>query len=297
MFESVFNRSGLSLDRLLNFCAVAEKGSIASVAPGDSARQSLISRQIGELEEFFGVELVRRQGRGLALTEEGRELAALAKDHFKGLADFSNRQSGRSWTVQLVAPNSVTQWALLPQMASLKEQFPKTRWQIHHAQTSEMISGLREGHYDLAILRKDAVPEDLASKGWGRMKFSFLLPKTLVSKRARSLGDALTSSPVALPIGGTLRQSVESLVPHSAQKIDIRFACSSYLQAWQLAQAGVCGAVLPSFGDKQRKQEGFYTWSVPYQFPLSLAWTRRNARVRSQLDTLIDSIGKLAPGN
>ena len=83
------------MDRLANFCAVADEGSIAIVAKGDPSRQSLISRQIRELESFFGVELVRRKGRGLEITEAGRELAAIGRKNFKGLEDYSARCRGR----------------------------------------------------------------------------------------------------------------------------------------------------------------------------------------------------------
>ena len=59
MFEHLFAERGLSLDRLKTLIEVAKAGSIAAAARGDSARQSLYSRQIKELEEFFGVELAR----------------------------------------------------------------------------------------------------------------------------------------------------------------------------------------------------------------------------------------------
>lgn len=62
MFQNLFSRSGFSMERLASFCAVADAGSIARVADKDPTRQSLISRQIRELETFFGVELVRRKG-------------------------------------------------------------------------------------------------------------------------------------------------------------------------------------------------------------------------------------------
>lgn len=63
MFENLFSIGGLSIERLKSFIDVAERGSIARVADGDPSRQSLISRQIGELESFFGVELTKRKGK------------------------------------------------------------------------------------------------------------------------------------------------------------------------------------------------------------------------------------------
>lgn len=51
MFEHLFAERGLSLDRLKTLIEVAKAGSIAAAARGDSARQSLYSRQIKELIE------------------------------------------------------------------------------------------------------------------------------------------------------------------------------------------------------------------------------------------------------
>lgn len=100
------------MERLGNFCSVADAGSIVGAAKGDPVRQSLISRQIRELESFFGVELVRRRGRGLELTEAGRELAAVGRENFKGLADYAARCRGAAWTARIVASNSVITWLL-----------------------------------------------------------------------------------------------------------------------------------------------------------------------------------------
>ena len=89
MFENLFSTQGLSLDRLKNFLAFADQNSIVAAAGGDIVRQSLISRQIRELSEFFGVELVKRHGRGLALTEAGRQLATITREQFGALSEFA----------------------------------------------------------------------------------------------------------------------------------------------------------------------------------------------------------------
>lgn len=88
MFEHLFAERGLSLDRLKTLIEVAKAGSIAAAARGDSARQSLYSRQIKELEEFFGVELASRRGKVLALTGAGWELVRLASESLCLLDDF-----------------------------------------------------------------------------------------------------------------------------------------------------------------------------------------------------------------
>ncbi len=93
MFANLFAERGLSLDRLKTLIEVGAAGSIAAAAHGDSARQSLYSRQIKELEEFFGVELTCRRGKVLTLTEAGRELARLAGESMRRLDDFLSRSA------------------------------------------------------------------------------------------------------------------------------------------------------------------------------------------------------------
>jgi len=55
MFEDLFSKGGLSLERLRSFMLMANAGSIAKAVPQDPTRQSQISRQIKELESFSGL--------------------------------------------------------------------------------------------------------------------------------------------------------------------------------------------------------------------------------------------------
>ena len=69
-FERLFDVSGLSLDRLRTFLRVVEAGNLSKAASGDTTRQSQFSRQIKEMESFFGVALTRRVGRRIEITDE-----------------------------------------------------------------------------------------------------------------------------------------------------------------------------------------------------------------------------------
>src|SRR5476649_1647145 len=153
MYQEVLSQSGFSMERLGNFCSVADAGSIVGAAKGDPVRQSLISRQIRELESFFGVELIRRRGRGLELTDAGRELAAVGRENFKGLADYAARCRGAAWTVRIVTSNSVASWLVLPRLKTLEKSGGNIRFEIYHEQTREMVTATREGIYDIAFVR------------------------------------------------------------------------------------------------------------------------------------------------
>ena len=60
MFEKLFAQSGLSLERMKAFAEIVEAGGITAASGDDSNRQSQLSRQLKELERYFGAELLKR---------------------------------------------------------------------------------------------------------------------------------------------------------------------------------------------------------------------------------------------
>ena len=293
MYQSILSQSGFSMERLANFCSVADAGSIAVVAKGDSSRQSLMSRQIRELESFFGVELVRRKGRGLEITEAGRELAAIGRENFKGLADYAARCRGREWSVRIVASNSIAQWLLLPRLKTVAEAHPDVRFEIFHEQTREMVAGTREGSYDVAFVRKDALVPGLKHAVLGEIGHSLFVPVSIVKKAPKSVADALATVPVALPIGGWMREKIEKMA--GARPLLVTLACTSYLQAAEAVRSGMCAAVLPDTALSSLQGQRLHRLPLPDRFTLCLAWTPRNVDTRPALAELIATLrGKMA---
>jgi hypothetical protein len=82
----------------------------------DPGKQSLYSRQIKELETFFGVELKVRRGKGIVLTDAGQQLARLTRAHLIGLADFQRTARNMQQTISIGSGNSVIEWILMPRM-------------------------------------------------------------------------------------------------------------------------------------------------------------------------------------
>lgn len=278
------------MERLGNFCAVADIGSIVGAAKGDPVRQSLISRQIRELESFFGVELVRRRGRGLELTEAGRELAAVGRENFKGLADYAARCRGAAWTVRLVASNSIITWLLLPRLKTVENANGSARFEIHHEQSREMVTATREGIYDIAFVRKDALGPGLKHAVLGEIGHSLLVPKTLMPTAPKNSAAVLGAVPLALPVGGKMREIVERMAEKAGVRMNVTVGCSSYLQAAQVLQSGMCAAVLPDTALSALKTTQFHRIPLPDHFTLCLAWSARNADTRPALAGLIEQI-------
>jgi LysR family glycine cleavage system transcriptional activator len=78
------NWSGLpSLSSLRAFAAVADAGSYTQAAAALNVSHAAVSQQVKALEERLGVPLVARDGRGIALTEEGAALGPRPRDRFR----------------------------------------------------------------------------------------------------------------------------------------------------------------------------------------------------------------------
>src|SRR5688572_15928996 len=119
MFGDLLSQSGLSLERLHSFCLVAEVGGVTRAAKGDPAKQSLYSRQIKELEEFFGAELMRRKGRGIVLTAAGQRLHSVSREQFAALNDFKIECQGQPLEIVIGAGESIIQWLFLPRLKAI----------------------------------------------------------------------------------------------------------------------------------------------------------------------------------
>jgi DNA-binding transcriptional LysR family regulator len=282
------------MERLASFCAVADAGSIVKVAGGDPVRQSLISRQIRELEIFFGAELVRRKGRGLELTASGRELAAVGRENFKGLSDFAARCQEAPWRARLVASNSVAYWHLLPKLHLLGEAAEKVRFSVFHEQTHDMVNMIREGTYDLAFVHEEAIDAGFSRIVLGTVGHTLLVPKTLVTKAPPDLETALSQIPLAIPLGGKMRSLLDQLAGQGGFPLDILVSCSSYLQASQILVQGSLAAVLPDLALPTLDLSLYHCFEVPYSYQLCLAWIGRNADTRPALLRLIGELGAVA---
>ena len=69
VYENLFSKAGLSLERLKTFIEVVEARGFTAAAKGDPTRQSQYSRQVRELEAYFGVELLVREQECFSIEE------------------------------------------------------------------------------------------------------------------------------------------------------------------------------------------------------------------------------------
>jgi DNA-binding transcriptional LysR family regulator len=173
----LLEKGGLSLDRLHSFCRVAEAGGLSNAAEGDPGKLSLYSRQIRELEEFFGVELKRRQGKAIVITEAGRRLAQLTRRHLVGLADFKDEAKNMAKRITIAAGNSILEWVLLPKLATLRDALPNVSMDFYSDRTRTIVAKLADMTIDIGLVREDAVTPPLKAERLFAVGYSLFLPR------------------------------------------------------------------------------------------------------------------------
>lgn len=295
MFGQMLSKGGLSLDRLNNFCRIAEAGGITKAAGGDPGKQSLYSRQIKELETFFGVELKVRRGKGIVLTDAGQQLARLTRAHLTGLADFQRTAQNIPQSISIGSGNSVIEWILVPRMAELNKALPKARFECISDRTRVIVSQLLDLTLDIGIIRDDAVQRPLKSIPLASVTYSLFVPKKLSpGVDEENIRERLARIPLATAMGGTFRDTLEVGAGKLGWPLDIVMSCSSFTQAARLVLSGNYGGVLPGIArvdfDPVRIVEIPVPFLKHYSRKLCVAWNPRLVEVRPSINRVLEAL-------
>jgi len=247
MHDELFSQNGLSLERLRAFTEIVDAGGPTRAAKGESTRQSQYSRQLKELEEFFGAELFVRRGGRWALTDAGRDLQRLTNEHLGALAELRTRCAREPVPLRFGAGDSFLQWRLLPHLGRLRRELSGVRLVLFNRRSEDVAAGLLSGELEFGILPSGEVPASLKSTALAPVEFRVFVPRALHAEGKASQPDWPLYLPLVLLEGGGA--TYEALTTHAAQhrvKLNIVLECSSHLQAAEAVRQGLAAAVLPA---------------------------------------------------
>ncbi len=137
------------LNALRVFEAAARHLSFKDAASELSITQAAVSHQVKSLEEFLGVELFRRAGRGVQLTEAARACLPRLREGFDALAAAVEtiRERGQETELMITAPPVFTARWLMPRLAHFSRREPKI--EVRVVASSKMVDA---GALDSAVL-------------------------------------------------------------------------------------------------------------------------------------------------
>lgn len=297
MFDLLFEKSGLSLERLRNFCRVAESESFTQAAEGDPNRQTLYSRQVKELETYFETELFRRKGRTVVLTETGKSLFLLAMEYFSALEDFTESCSSELRSYSIGAGDSLIQWRILPSLPKIHQFTGKSEIAFKNMRTDAIVAGLLSGEIDFGLIREEALVPDLVSKNAGVLEYSLITTSESVQSLKKNADYLSELTFVGMIGGGLYQKQMESLAKSSKTIIRYAMRCNSYPTMLKAVKELGIAAILPTIALKELPQDRFTAIRLeqlkPFTRSLSLCWNRRLATMNPALENLGEKIAKI----
>jgi DNA-binding transcriptional LysR family regulator len=294
----LFARSGLSIDRLRSFLVVADAGGIARAAPKNPVRQSQLSRQVAELEEFFGAALVERGraergGRGLALTAAGARLAIVVREMLQGLRDVAAAATTEDvLEVSLGAGDSVLHGWVIPRVGRALGTERRTTLGLVALSGPDVAARVLDARLDFGIVRAPDVAPGLRSRAIGSISYALFVPRVL---RRRGGGerviDLLTSLPLATQHGDP---ELERRLATALERADVAIApslvCETFPQAERAVMTGRFAAILPTLARANLPRGAFDEIRAPIFGPpakVHLVWHARLERRRPRAAGLV----------
>jgi DNA-binding transcriptional LysR family regulator len=157
-------KAGFSFGRLETFLLVFDAGTIGNAARKAGKKQSLFSKQIGELEAHFKTKLGVRTPHGFKPTANGRRLAELTRPFFAGLRGFGKGGTPQLKRLRIGAGDSVIRWILVPALSRLLAKYPQCEFVFHDAHAWDLLKKVSEGTLDFAIVQHSAIPKAMEAK-------------------------------------------------------------------------------------------------------------------------------------
>src|SRR2546423_3041254 len=156
----------MELRHLRYFLAVGEALNFTRAAAQLRIAQPALSRQVQDLEDEIGVDLLRRSPRGVTLTAEGklyleevRELLKRVEDSVEKVRALARGEYGELHVGYAPSP---TVEILPPALAAFQKAAPGVKVWLHDLSSDEMITGLRNATLELAVMVHEPIGEDTA---------------------------------------------------------------------------------------------------------------------------------------
>ncbi len=204
----------LNFKHLHYFWAVATEGSVARASQRLHLTPQTLSGQISQLEQQLGVQLFKRAGRRLELTQSGRLALSYAGEIFSLGSELeeSLRQlpSERPQLLRVGVvdglPKSIAHRILEPVL-----QMPEpVRMQCREASLDMLLAELSVHRLDL-VLADSPIPSTVSTRGYshrlGVCAVSFFATAALAGQLDGDFPACLDGAPLLLPSGGTRLRS------------------------------------------------------------------------------------------
>jgi len=234
----------IELKQLDYFIHVADLGSFTRASEQLGVAQSALSRHVRQLEVELRQNLLRRDGRGVILTEAGKRFAA----HGRGILlqvqraaeDMAEMRGAPVGHVMVGFPHSLGRILTVAFVMRFKQDFPAATLSITEGLTSHLNEWLTTGRLDLALLH-DPTPSSVIETLPLLRDELFLLSaaNSLPARQAVSL-EQLAALPLILPRRPhPLRMMIETCLANEGKRPQVSLEIDAVPAIADLVAEGV----------------------------------------------------------
>jgi DNA-binding transcriptional LysR family regulator len=149
-------KTELELRHLRVFVAVVEAGAHTRAARSLGLSQSTVSETLSALERTLGCALLRKSGKGLALTPSGEALLPYAKRALALMSELVTEVAGVSRSVSatlgVAAVESLAAYVLPPHLAAFRARWPQVQLEVSTALCAVIRDDVAAGRTDLGLV-------------------------------------------------------------------------------------------------------------------------------------------------
>lgn len=249
----------IDLDALASLRAVEQQGSVVAAASTLGFTPSAISQQIKRLERQAGVTLLERVGRGVVLTQEGRQLVergARLLDDIEEIESGLHRHTGTvTGTIRLVAFATAVRGLVAPSLPALLREHPELQVRLLERDPWEAVELVATGQSDVGVVHSWgdvplAIPDHVVAHPIAHDVADVLVPADhrLAGRTRVSPRDLVGEAWIATPEGTICREWLMRMHDGTGGLPDIVHRSSEFETHIALVDAGLGIALVPRLG-------------------------------------------------
>lgn len=243
----------INIKHLKAFIAVAAELHFTRAAEKVCLTQPALSSLIQQLEQDFGVQLVRRHTRQVELTEAGINFRATAEklvgDFEQAIYDVKTYKSIRRGRVSIAAVPSVCSYFLPNILKRFSDQYPDIKLNVIDGAGQDILDALNDKRIDFGLTYTQTNRELEATR---LMEDSLVVVcqknHHFATLSALTWQDLADEKLIAMDKGTTIRTLIDGMALSKNMKLDIVLEPRLMPTAIAYAEAGIGITILPSLG-------------------------------------------------
>ncbi|HVZ19105.1 MAG TPA: LysR substrate-binding domain-containing protein [Terriglobales bacterium] len=241
----------MEIHQLRYFCATARTGNFTRAAEQEHVAQPSLSQQIMKLEEELGARLFDRLGRCARLTQFGTAFLPRAQAILRELGEarcqiqeMAGVAAGR---VVLGAIPTIAPYFLPRALTTFCRKYPDVQLNVVEEITVELLTQLRDGIIDLALLAYPVSGHDLIYDEILSEPLYIVVPEShrLATRRQLSLRDIEGDPFLLLKDGHCFRDTTISACHRAHFKPNIVFESGQFATLLGMVSSGMGVSVIP----------------------------------------------------